>query len=583
VPATPDPDLALRLAKEVSEVYGQAVDELLSIVARRLARGIDQPGWAERKLMELVQLRNEAQAVLERLEVLGPEAAQRAIDTAWVAGGADAAADLGLTGTLASRTHTRAVEALARETVDSLRASHLQILRRTTDAYRTVISQTAAPGVVTGSLTRRQAAQRALDRFADQGITGFVDRAGRRWQLDSYAEMATRTAVGRAQVAGTLDRFTEAGRDLVIVSDAPQECSLCRPWEGRILSITGATAGYPSVSAATSSGLLHANCRHSLSAYVPGLTRPMEHTADPEGDVARQEQRRLERGIRQWRRREAVAVDDRSRQVARAHRLEWEGKLSRHVQTNDLKRLRYRERPAGPNLEPPFRARPSRAPIAPRPTRPTRPTGSNPVTLVEPSRVISSRPAPGRSDVGRSVDNALGRIGRLHRVPDTLAHLPVRASDAQSYFGAYHFTPTSPGHIDVARHGDHKALTFAHEFGHYLDHQLLSGSAGTWGSASDAPAMAGWRDAIDRSAATKALQGMPSDRLSRYYLRRDEQWARSYAQWVAVRSGDTEMIDEAAAITKVVGARGHSQWAEADFKEIASAIDEIFRTRGLLT
>lgn len=342
MPAGADPDFALALAKEVATIYGQAVDDILAMVARRLARGLDRPDWSTRKLLEQVELRNEAQTIIDRLEVLGPEAARRAIDEAWRVGGMEGARDLEVTGTLTPRTHTRAVEALARETVDSLQRTHVQILRTVDDVYRQVIAETS--GVLTGTQTRRQAAQRALDRFADRGITGFTDSAGRSWSLESYTEMATRTAAGRAQVAGTLDRFTAAGRDLVIVSDAPQECRLCRPWEGRILSITGATPGYPTVSSATSAGLLHANCRHSLGAYVEGLTRRFGRTADPEGDEARQEQRRLERGVRQWRRREVVALDEQAKRQAAAHARQWQARLRSHVAEHDLKRLRHRER-----------------------------------------------------------------------------------------------------------------------------------------------------------------------------------------------------------------------------------------------
>lgn len=338
MPASPDPDLLARISKEVAEIHGQAVDDLLAIVARRLARGIDQSGWAELKLLEQVQLRNEAQAVLERLQVLGPAAIERAVEAGWTAGTADA---VEVAATLAPRTNVEAVRALAREAVEQVAGSRLRILRSVDDAYRAVITE-ASSGVVSGSLTRRQAAQRALDRFADRGVTGLVDRAGRRWGLDTYAEMATRTAAGRAQVQGALDRYQAAGRDLVIISDAPGECALCRPHEGKVFSISGATPGYPALSSAT--GLWHANCRHSASLFVPGLTRPMGRTEDPEGDAARQEQRRLERGVRQWRRREAVALDEGARRQAAARAREWQGRLREHVAANDLKRQRHRER-----------------------------------------------------------------------------------------------------------------------------------------------------------------------------------------------------------------------------------------------
>lgn len=345
MPASPDPDLALRLAKALVDLYGGAALRLLQVVARRLARGIDQPGWAERKLLEVTALRDEAQGVVNGLVDAGPAVVAEAIEQAWRQGADDAEGDLtegGLRAGLPDRRPT-GVDALVTETVSQLTATHGPILRQVDDIFRQVITEATGP-VVAGTETRRQAAQAALDRFVQRGITGFIDRAGRRWEVESYAEMATRTAAGRAQVAGALDRLSAAGRDLVIVSDAPQECPLCRPWEGRVLSISGGDPERPSVATAVAAGLLHANCRHSLAAWVPGLTRAPGRTADPEGDAARQEQRRLERGGRMWKRRAAVALDDQTRRRAEARAREWQARLREHVAANDLKRQPQRER-----------------------------------------------------------------------------------------------------------------------------------------------------------------------------------------------------------------------------------------------
>ena len=335
-----DPDLALQLARTVADIYGDAAARMLAAVARRLANGIDQPGWAERKLAEIVQLRNDANQIVGTLERVGTRAIYDAIAEAYNTGSRDAAVELGVT---FGRTNQRAVDALAQATIGQVTATHSQILRSANDIYRTVVAETAAPPVLTGTATRRQAAQAALDRWRNIGLTGFRDRAGRNWALETYAEMATRTAAGRAQVDGHLDRYVADGRDLVIVSNAPQECSKCRPWEGKVLSISGATPGYPTVAEARSDGLQHANCRHNLGAYIEGLTRPMTHTADPEGDRARQEQRRLERGVRQWKTAEALAITPDAQRQAKAKVREWQAKLREHVEANDLKRLRYRE------------------------------------------------------------------------------------------------------------------------------------------------------------------------------------------------------------------------------------------------
>lgn len=351
MPASPDPDLAFQAAKATVDLYSRATETLLGQVARRLARGITQPGWAEAKLADLTGLRNAAQAELDRLQRGAPRAIQAAIRTGWAAGADDVA---GETGNIPIRTNSRALDALVDETVRQVTSTHPRILRSTLDTYRAVIAETSAADVLTGSRSRVQATQQALDRFARQGITGYVDGRDRRWSLDSYAEMATRTAVGRAQVAGSLDRYQAAGRDLVLVSDAPSECEACRPWEGKVLSISGTTPPgtrlsdgvevTATVGEAQRGGLHHPNCRHRLRAYIPGLSRRMVDTEDPAGDRARQEQRRLERGVREWKRREAAAMTPEARAAAGRHRTEWQGRLGQHIDREGLKRQRHRER-----------------------------------------------------------------------------------------------------------------------------------------------------------------------------------------------------------------------------------------------
>jgi hypothetical protein len=349
VPATPDPELALRLAKTIADLYGDAVASLLQTVAKRLGEGIERPGWAERKLVQMDGMRRAALAEVERLQRLVGPVVVEALTAAEAAGAATAVADLAGVESLEVTlgfvgNQRRAIDALVRETLTNVSFTHTRLLRSTLDVYRTVISEAGAPQVLAGVATRRQAAQSALNRLAARGVTGFIDSAGRGWEIESYAEMATRTAVGRAQVAGSLQRFQEAGRDLVIVSDAPQECSTCRPWEGRVLSVSGQDRRYPSVATATAAGLFHANCRHALGVFLPGVTKRFTGSADPTGDRDRQQQRYLERGVRRWKRVEAVAMDEQSARIARAKEREWQGRLREHVDERHLKRRPERER-----------------------------------------------------------------------------------------------------------------------------------------------------------------------------------------------------------------------------------------------
>ena len=84
------------------------------------------------------------------------------------------------------------------------------------------------------------------------------------------------------------------------------------------------------------------------------------------------------------------------------------------------------------------------------------------------------------------------------------------------------------------------------------------------------------------------LKGMVGDRAFiqkdvRYYLSTEEQWARSYAQWVGQKSGNVTMIAQSKVITeRSYSPYSNSQWNEADFAPISTAIDNIFEKLGWL-
>lgn len=303
------PAQALQLAKAVADTYGQAADRLLAAIARAAAKGIDSPRWAESALANTIGLRDQARRILDKATTDGQSTTMEALREAY--DGGRAAPTTGLVGV-----HARAVEALAADTVRITTSVGPQLLRWADDVYRQVVADTVGASVA-GAQTRRDAAAAALDRFAAQGVGRFVDSVGRNWHLESYTEMAVRTAVGRAHLAGTVARFDADGREWVIVSDSPEECPQCRPFEGKVLSLHGdqpppdlgglSYAG--TLDAARTAGLFHPNCTHRAGAFVPGLTKPFPTDTDnPDGYQARQRQRELERRVRESKRRVA-AVD----------------------------------------------------------------------------------------------------------------------------------------------------------------------------------------------------------------------------------------------------------------------------------
>ncbi|WP_453062973.1 phage minor capsid protein [Streptomyces mexicanus] len=363
------------LAERTRDLYADAEERLLGIIARQLAQGLDAPGWVEAKLSAMQTLRRAAQDVVGYLGDAVKLDVFNAVAEAYNIGHRSAVAELGALSDDARRLvdnvtpGAQAVDRLAEETVNLLTEQHRSILRTVEDGYRAVIADvTATPLLGTG--TRRQATQDAMARFADRGITSFRDRSGRRWQMTSYAEMAVRTSVGRAATEAHMRTLSTAGVDLVIVSNSPRECPLCRPWERKVLTISGPggrrtvevehatedgrmvrveVAG--SLDEARAAGLQHPNCRHSVSAYTPGITKVGNADPDPAGYEAGQRQRAIERNIRKWKQREAAAITPEAKRAARRKVRAWQGAMREHLNAHpDLRRLRAREQPGASNL-----------------------------------------------------------------------------------------------------------------------------------------------------------------------------------------------------------------------------------------
>ena len=341
------PDVAWDLAEPVVDVYAEAERRLLERIGRSLAAGLDAPGWAETKLLEVQLLQRHTAADLIASTVVAQAHGTVGVQKAWNRGVAAAERDVARTvlgGLRRASTLQPTLDRIMGELTSSLQAVTQRVLRAVPDVYRDVIRATA-PQAIIGLQTRRQAAQAALNELADRGVTGFTDKAGRQWQLDSYVEMATRAATGRAAVDGHTDRLAARGFDLVHISDAPQECHLCRPWEGKVLT-TGPKVAAPAVATldqARAAGLFHPGCRHSTGIYLPGITNLPTDTADPQGDADRQRLRALERRVRAAKRREAVALDPAARTAARRQVRAGQAEIREHVATTSAKRQPHRE------------------------------------------------------------------------------------------------------------------------------------------------------------------------------------------------------------------------------------------------
>lgn len=391
------------------DLYRSAEQAILETVTRYLAAGMDAPDWATSRLAALGALRATVERTLGLVQADGSERIRDMLAQAYRSGQGIATKDLpaqllpdvpDLTGAAQTVPRIAVVESLAAALISDIEAKHSSVLRRVLDVFRTVIAQATAVSVA-GGQTRRQAAQWAYARLVDQGVTSFVDVSGRRWRLSSYVEMATRTVTQRSAVQGQTDRLTTLGVDTVIVSDSPRECPKCRPWEGKVLSISGSVRGRVelpsmvgsgtvtvdiagSVAEARAAGLQHPNCTHSLRAYLPGATRrPTKPTANPKGYEAKERQRELERGIRRWKERESAALTPEAKATAAGKVRAWQKAMRNHLAANpELKRLSYREQPGAGNIPPAGTPTPAAPPPA-TPIAPPAPPAPPPYTAAD--------------------------------------------------------------------------------------------------------------------------------------------------------------------------------------------------------
>ncbi len=243
--------------------YEQVEREILDHINRALLRG-NQTEY-------LAAMKKNVEAILQQLREGNRTWCTEAIPRVYTEGLKNADAmlkDAGVTLKAGfGAIHQQAAQVLAENTFQRLEDVVQVIGRQVNDIYRELALENVR-GTVVGYDTWKQTARRFREQLAERGVTGFKDRSGRMWNMRTYTEMVARTTTQQAHTEGTLNRLSEQGHDLIIVSRHKGACSLCAPWEGKVLSISGKTKGYPTFAEAKAAGLMHCNCRHAVSLYI---------------------------------------------------------------------------------------------------------------------------------------------------------------------------------------------------------------------------------------------------------------------------------------------------------------------------
>lgn len=397
------PTTAADLAEEVARIYRDAELRLLARIASSLAEGINLDEWAVQQLARVQRIRPSIIAELRAVNAEAAAAIQLALERAYFAGELSALADVrGLVpGEL---TDPRpAVLAIANDIATGLQSATTAILRGVDDTYRSIVAQATA-SVLAGAEGRRAATQRAINAMLGDGLT-FTDVRGRRWSTETYAEMAVRTGVARGAIQGHVDQMAGMGQDLVIIRPGPRSCRICDQWARVVLSISGTTGTrvvervngpgtitvevIATLDEARAAGWGHPNCRCGIRSYMPGITDldMLDRPAwDAEGYEAQQRQRAIERKVREWKTREAIAIEPRDAAAARQRVKGWQAEQRRHLADNpSLKRRSEREQIGGR-----FSGKVPNRP-APRPSARPKPQGRDYRGMTDSERVEAAR------------------------------------------------------------------------------------------------------------------------------------------------------------------------------------------------
>ena len=211
-----------------------------------------------------------------------------------------------------------------------------------------------------------------------------------------------------------------------------------------------------------------------------------------------------------------------------------------------------------------------------------------------------------RGDSFDAVREAAGVIDTVHR-DGALPTIPVKTADGRRMLATYWrtFGPDSDraDHIRLVPDGDHPQLTFAHEMGHFIDNQGFGTRKGF--ASEDDPRFAGFREAVGKSAAAKRLGELSGKRqidvklpdgrsyrytvdrkYVRYVLTGREQFARAYAQYIAVKSKNPTMLaqlEKIRAQARRAPVGYPTQWEDDDFAPIMAEFDRVFAQEGWIT
>ena len=252
------------IADPIEEIYIHIVDELLVNIGRHITSPTwtHTAAWEVQKLSELGQLTAENAAIINKWikqmprEVRDTMEATRAAALDRLEKEMEQAAAAGYVTPPTRDSTAQILEDMAAQAVDRYNLVNTTMLQSSVEQYSAAVQLTqqeydkltaqkeatqgilndAAASVASGVETRKTAVRRAIKRISDEGLTGFIDRAGRSWTPEAYVNMVTRTTVHNTAIQATQAFMQDYSTEVFQVSSHAGARPLCYPYQGKFYS-----------------------------------------------------------------------------------------------------------------------------------------------------------------------------------------------------------------------------------------------------------------------------------------------------------------------------------------------------------
>jgi hypothetical protein len=245
----------------------------------------------------------------------------------------------------------RKLNALMAETQKNLYAAETSAVRYAEDQYRQIIFNSNVY-FNTGSGNLIKCIDMATRNFLEAGINNVEYKNGRRVNIQSYAEMALRTAEKRSYIQGEAKMRDEYGLGLVIVNRRGNACPKCMKFVGKIFNddVYGSAPidpRFPLLSEAIAGGLYHPNCKDVHTTYFEGITTEYPAPTKTEIENAEkqylleQQQRFNERQIRKYKRLADGTLDENEQKSYNDLVRKYQAKQRKLIEENPTLRRKY--------------------------------------------------------------------------------------------------------------------------------------------------------------------------------------------------------------------------------------------------